>query len=123
HLNSRSMQEMRHAFQEIAHASQSQAESAATISSTIEVTGEKLSKMIHSFSKSSDDGEELKGLSMEGQKSMDNLSETMNGFHTSFNQLDQNMNNLVHKMHENNTFTEKIQEIAEQTNLLALNAS
>ncbi|WP_164669611.1 methyl-accepting chemotaxis protein [Virgibacillus doumboii] len=122
-LNSSSMQEMRQAFQEITHASQSQAESATTISTTIEQTGEKLSKMIQSFSKSTADGEELRDLSMEGQKSMDNLSETMNGFHKSFDQLDQNMNNLVHKMQENNSFTEKIQEIAEQTNLLALNAS
>ncbi|MGP4106560.1 methyl-accepting chemotaxis protein [Virgibacillus sp. L01] len=122
-LNSQSMQEMRQAFQEITKASQSQAESATTISTTIEQTGEELSKMIHSFSRSTADGEELKLLSMEGQQSMDNLSITMNGFQQSFEQLGTNMNNLVHKMQENNTFTEKIQDIAEQTNLLALNAS
>ncbi|MFB4167061.1 methyl-accepting chemotaxis protein [Virgibacillus sp. JSM 102003] len=122
-LNSQSMQEMRQAFQEITKASQSQAESATTISTTIEQTGEELSKMIHSFSRSTADGEELKELSMEGQRSMDNLSVTMNGFQESFEQLGTNMDNLVHKMQENNTFTEKIQDIAEQTNLLALNAS
>ncbi|MBP1947353.1 methyl-accepting chemotaxis protein [Virgibacillus litoralis] len=122
-LNSQSMREMSQAFQEITKASQSQAESATTISTTIEKTGEKLSKMIHSFSQSTADGEELKELSMEGQQSMENLSATMNGFQQSFEQLGTNMNNLVHKMQENNTFTEKIQDIAAQTNLLALNAS
>lgn len=122
-LNSQSIKEMGLSFQEIAKASQSQAESATTISSTVEQTGEKLSKMIHSFSRSTADGEELKRLSMEGQESMENLSGTMDGFQQSFEQLGTHMNNLVQKMHENNNFTVKIQEIAEQTNLLALNAS
>ncbi|MFC4559129.1 methyl-accepting chemotaxis protein [Virgibacillus kekensis] len=122
-LNSQSIKEMNLAFQEIAGASQSQAESVTTISSTIEVTGEKLSKMIHSFSRSMADGEELKTLSLKGHTSMEDLADTLNKFQQSFDQLGGNMDNLVKKIDENNKFTEKIQEIAEQTNLLALNAS
>ncbi|MFD1037638.1 methyl-accepting chemotaxis protein [Virgibacillus byunsanensis] len=122
-LNSHSMQEMRQAFLEIASASQNQTETATDISSSTDRTNKLSEKMITSFSKSTQDGEELRALSLQGQQSMENLSGTMEGFQSSFEQLRVNMENLVQKMNENNTFTSKIQDIAEQTNLLALNAS
>ncbi|MFZ3577334.1 methyl-accepting chemotaxis protein [Virgibacillus sp. DJP39] len=121
--NSESLREMRIAFQEIAATSQSQAETASDITVTTDSTKKLLTKMSSSFVKSTADGEELKELSMSGQKSMDSLANMMDGFYHSFEGLNHNMENLVKKMHENSVFTSKIQEIAEQTNLLALNAS
>ncbi|MEC5423716.1 methyl-accepting chemotaxis protein [Virgibacillus sp. C22-A2] len=122
-LNSQSMEEMRQAYHDIAKASQSQAETASTISASTESTNLLLEKMITSFTQSTADGEDLKTLSIEGQQSIEGLAGTMDEFQDSFEHLIVNMKNLVHKMHENNNFTTKIQDIAEQTNLLALNAS
>ncbi|PAV29323.1 hypothetical protein CIL05_13080 [Virgibacillus profundi] len=122
-LNSQSMEEMREAFQEITKASQSQAETASNISTKTDNTNQLLDKMMISFTKSTKDGEELKVLSIKGQRSMEGLSETMIKFQQSFEQLIMMMENLLQKMHENNGFTTKIEDIAEQTNLLALNAS
>ncbi|WP_163971357.1 methyl-accepting chemotaxis protein [Oceanobacillus halotolerans] len=122
-LNAQGMQEMRHAFQEIASASQTQTETATTISSNTDETNTRLEKMLTSFSRSTKDGEELKALSETSQGSMTQLVEMLDGFQASFESLRVNMEHLVQKMHENNQFTTKIQDIAEQTNLLALNAS
>lgn len=122
-LNSRSMQEMRHGFQEINSSSQQQVHTATTISKETESSNQLLTEMLSSFTKIMEDGEELKSLSMNGQESLKELSGFMTGFQTSFDQLGENMNNLVQKMGESNLFAERIQEIAEQTNLLALNAS
>ncbi|WP_106498121.1 methyl-accepting chemotaxis protein [Lentibacillus sp. Marseille-P4043] len=122
-LNAQSMDEMRLAFQEITKASQSQADTATTISTTTEGTNNRLEKMIASFEKSTQDGEELKMLSSKGQHSVEQLTVTLDGFQQSFELLRKNMDQLVKRIDENNTYTGKIQDIAEQTNLLALNAS
>ncbi|MUK88762.1 chemotaxis protein [Ornithinibacillus sp. L9] len=122
-FNAQTMQEMREGFLEIAKASQTQSETAATISSTTNSTTELLEKMMGSFTRSTKDGEELIELSSHGKQSMEDLSKTIQGFQSSFEKLMINMENLVKKIQENNTFAAKIQDIAEQTNLLALNAS
>ncbi|MGY0694896.1 methyl-accepting chemotaxis protein [Virgibacillus sp. FSP13] len=122
-MNAQSMDEMRLAFQEITKASQSQAETATTISTTTEGTNNRLEKMIASFAKSTQDGEELRLLSSKGQHSVEQLTATLAGFQESFELLRKNMDQLVQRIGENNTYTGKIQDIAEQTNLLALNAS
>jgi len=122
-LNSQAIKEMREGFQEISQASQTQVQTATTISNETENSNQLLEEMLTSFTKIMEDGEELKTLSINGQESLGKLSGTMTGFQTSFDQLGDNMNNLVQKMGESNLFAERIQEIAEQTNLLALNAS
>ncbi|MEN1970459.1 methyl-accepting chemotaxis protein [Lentibacillus sp. N15] len=122
-LNAQSMNEMRAAFQDISKASQSQAETAATISTTTEHTNRSLEDMISLFAKTINDGKELKTLSVKGQHSVDALSDALEGFQQSFELLQTTMDNLVERMHENNVFSAKIKDIAEQTNLLALNAS
>lgn len=122
-LNMQSMNEMRAAFQEITKSSQTQAETAATITEITESANHKLEKMITSFVRATRDGEELDLLAAKGQQSVEFLSDTLEGFQQSFQLLQVNMNQLVQRMQENNVFTAKIQDIAEQTNLLALNAS
>ncbi|WP_096273726.1 methyl-accepting chemotaxis protein [Paucisalibacillus globulus] len=122
-LNQHQMKEMLEGFQEIAKASQQQAESASEISEATNSTNQALDKMIVSFSKSVADGENLIDLSTKGKVSMDTLTDTIQDFQSSFDQLTLNMENLVQRIDENNSNTEKIQDIAEQTNLLALNAS
>ncbi|MFD2042795.1 methyl-accepting chemotaxis protein [Ornithinibacillus salinisoli] len=122
-LNVQVMQEMREGFLEITKSSQKQSETAATISTTTNATMQLLEKMMTSFTRSTKDGEELIDLSSEGKQSMVTLSETIIGFQQSFEQLTINMESLVQKIQENNSFAAKIQDIAEQTNLLALNAS
>ncbi len=122
-LNSQSMKEMREGFQEISSASQSQVQTATTISNEMESANQLLDEMLVSFQKIMEEGEDLKSLSMNGQESSEKLLETMMSFQASFDHLGENMSNLVQKMGESNLFAERIQEIAEQTNLLALNAS
>lgn len=122
-LNAQSMQEMREGFQEISSASQSQVQTATTISNETENSTQLLNEMLISFAKIMEEGEELKSLSTNGQQSSEKLLDTMTGFQSSFDNLGINMSNLVQKMGESNVFAERIQEIAEQTNLLALNAS
>ncbi|WP_042149240.1 methyl-accepting chemotaxis protein [Paucisalibacillus sp. EB02] len=122
-LNQQQMKEMLEGFQEIARASQKQAETASEISEATISTNQALEKMIVSFSNSVADGEKLIDLSTNGKVSMETLAETINDFQASFDQLTLNMENLVQRIDENNSNTEKIQDIAEQTNLLALNAS
>ncbi|WP_067730722.1 methyl-accepting chemotaxis protein [Oceanobacillus damuensis] len=122
-LNFHSMAEMREAFTEINRGSQSQAEEAGKISLSTEHTNKLLNKMMESFTKTVDEGEQLKSLSENGHESIEDLSSTMEGFQDSFNQLISNMENLVTKIQVNNNFTAQIRDIATQTNLLALNAS
>ena len=122
-LNQQQMKEMLEGFQEIAKASQQQSETASEISEHTNSTNQALNKMIVSFSNSVADGEELINLSTKGTASMDTLAKTIHDFQASFDQLTMNMENLVQRIDENNSNTEKIQDIAKQTNLLALNAS
>jgi methyl-accepting chemotaxis protein len=122
-LNQQQMKEMLEGFQEIRKASQVQAETASGISESTNSTHELLKKMIKSFTNSVYDGKKLIELSTTGHASMETLVNTMGDFQDSFDQLSLNMENLVKRIDENNSNTEKIQDIAEQTNLLALNAS
>lgn len=122
-LSSQATQEMRTGFQEIGEASQAQVNTATAISNETENTNQLLGEMMTSFTNVIQEGEGLKTLSMDGQQSLEQLSGTMTGFQTSFDQLGVNMGNLVGKIGESNSFAERIQDIAEQTNLLALNAS
>lgn len=122
-LNAIAMQEMREGYEEIRRASEQQGDSAMVISGTTENTNQLLGEMMDSFVKGMKDGEHLKDLSMKGENSINSLSETMDGFQLSFNQLSNNMESLVEKMNESSNYTAQIQDIAEQTNLLALNAS
>ncbi|MEN2767745.1 methyl-accepting chemotaxis protein [Ornithinibacillus xuwenensis] len=122
-LNQKQAKEMLEGFREIATASQSQAETASEISETTTINHKSLEKMIESFSRSVQDGEELILLSTKGKESMDTLSNTIEKFQQSFANLTNNMESLVNRIYENNSNAEKIQDIAEQTNLLALNAS
>ncbi|GGA73226.1 methyl-accepting chemotaxis protein [Ornithinibacillus halotolerans] len=122
-LNQQQMKEMLAGFQELAKASQVQAENASDISESTNKNHQLLENMIDSFAKSMADGEELISLSGKGQASMETLAETINDFGLSFDQLTTNMESLVNRIDENASNAEKIQAIAEQTNLLALNAS
>lgn len=122
-LNAVSMQEMREDYEEIRRASEQQGDSAMVISGTTENVNQLLVEMMDSFVKSMKDGEHLKDLSIKGESSINNLSETMDSFQLSFNQLGTHMESLVEKMNESSTYTAQIQDIAEETNLLALNAS
>ncbi|WP_047982524.1 methyl-accepting chemotaxis protein [Ornithinibacillus contaminans] len=122
-LNRNQIKEMLEGFQEIARASQAQAETAAGISESTNTTHQSLEKMLESFTRSIQDGEDLIGLSTKGKGTMEALSGTLENFQLSFQTLTMNMESLVNRIYENNTNAEKIQAIAEQTNLLALNAS
>ncbi|MBC5636601.1 chemotaxis protein [Ornithinibacillus sp. BX22] len=122
-MNQKQMSEMLAAFHDIAKASQEQAESASGISEATNSNHKLLEKMMVSFSKSVEDGEDLIQLSTMGQESIQSLTVTINDFKQSFEKLTENMESLVHRIDENNTYAAKIQGIAEQTNLLALNAS
>src|SRR5690606_29448022 len=90
-LNQHQMKEMLEGFQEIAKASQQQAESASEISEATNSTNQALDKMIVSFSKSVADGEKLIDLSTKGKVSMDTLTNTIQDFQSSFDQLTMNM--------------------------------
>jgi methyl-accepting chemotaxis protein len=122
-LTQQQLKEMLVSFQEISKASQSQSETAFSITETVNTNHHLLEKMIVSFSRSVADGENLVTLSSKGKSSMEDLSETIHNFQVSFDSLTKNMEVLVKRIDENNANAEKIQDIAEQTNLLALNAS
>lgn len=122
-LNAESIKEMREAFDEIAQASQTQAEAATTITTSTDNNNQRLVKMLSSFDQSKRDGEELKTLSLAGQQSMELLTKTMIDLQSSFENMTDDFLGLVQKINQNNEFAGKIQSIAEQTNLLALNAS
>ena len=121
--NLKHMEHLNLGFNEIASASEQNAESASMISNVTNHTKQLLDKILASFTRSKADGVELKNLSIEGHDLLINLSETIGQYEKSIQHLGATMDNLVQKMNESNEFTLMIQEIAEQTNLLALNAS
>lgn len=121
--NQEELKRMLKAFHEINRASEAQAEAAEEITESQEQNHLLISRMMESFERSKQDGEDLKELSMKGQAQVEDLSRLMDNFQVSFERLIDKMEALVHTIQENNGYMKTIQDVAEQTNLLALNAS
>lgn len=105
---------MLEAFREINRATEAQSAAAQDITVTQDNNHQLIEKMMLSFERSVKDGEELKGLSIKGTGSMEDLTKLMENLKNSFDLLIHEMETLLHTIKDNNRYTKTIRDIAEQ---------
>ncbi|WP_276351456.1 methyl-accepting chemotaxis protein [Cohnella caldifontis] len=121
--NNRIFDEMSGAFQEISAGAGLQADSASTISESVQ----RLNAFVQEMSVSNDTLLERAGdaarLSQDGQGHMQDLADIYESFKSEMGDLTSRFAELTSQLEETGKISDTIQEIANQTNLLSLNAS
>ncbi len=120
--NTASFDEMNTAFQEIAAGAGSQADTAVSISESIEKMNALVQDMANAGTTLLEKAEETALLSDEGRQRMDELADIQSGFKTEMESMLQQFKLLAGGLEETGKFSDTIQQIAYQTNLLSLNA-
>lgn len=118
-----SFNEMTIAVSEIATGMNTQNEAAMTITEAIEELNKSIQELVQGSTHLSNQTESANQAADNGNDTIDQLLVTITNFQASVKSMSDTMDQLVEKINETNTFTNRIQEIASQTNLLALNAS
>ncbi|MCH1625044.1 methyl-accepting chemotaxis protein [Ferdinandcohnia quinoae] len=118
-----SFNEMTIAVTEISAGMNSQNEAASTITESVEKLNKVVQHLIEGSNQLNKQTVSANHASENGSVTIELLLSKITDFHESVTSMSGTMNQLVTKIQETNTFTDKIQEIASQTNLLALNAS
>jgi|GEM_PF-1082855 len=120
--NTASFDEMNTAFQEIAAGAGSQADTAVSISESIEKMHALVQDMARAGTTLLEKAEETALLSDEGKQRMNELSDIQSGFKAEMESMLQQFTLLIGRLEETGKFSDTIQQIAYQTNLLSLNA-
>ncbi|MBD8071415.1 hypothetical protein F7888_21075 [Bacillus sp. PS06] len=118
-----SFNEMTAAVSEISSGVQSQSESASTITESVENLNNIVNKLVQAAESLDKQTDETSTASTNGSRTIEALLEKNDEFQKSIQDMSATMNELVSKINETNQFADSIQNIASQTNLLALNAS
>ncbi|SDJ42448.1 methyl-accepting chemotaxis protein [Salimicrobium halophilum] len=117
------MNNMLHAFREVAEASSSQASTAQTITEESSRTDQVAKGMIRSFEEVKKQGERANEQTQIAEENLEKLNEVIHDLKSIFTMMQRRTSELSREVSESVSFTTEIQNIADQTNLLALNAS